>query len=73
MQLPVNKQPSNLFFIMDPGSPTPLWVPGPGPEGPGPLWPLYLGGNSELVESKLNALCVELASCWGVSEAATAP
>ncbi len=29
--------------------------PGPGPVGPWAPWPQYLAGNSELLESKLNA------------------
>ena len=41
--------------------------PGTGPEDPWAFRLQYLGGNSELLESDLNAFNVELARCRGVN------
>ena len=44
-----------------------------GPEGPWALCLQYLAGISEQLESTLDAFYEGRASCYGVSEAATAP
>ena len=56
-----------------PGPPPSSRAPVPGPVGPWALRLQYLAGNSELLGSELNGCYEELASCRGVSEAATTP
>ena len=63
----------SLVFPGLPGPPPPHRDPGPGPEGPWALRLQYLAVNLEQLGSNLNAFYVELASCRGVSEAASAP